>query len=921
MKLLKSTFVWLAIIMSICACVTANAAETQAKKVLKVAFPETRGICETYADGTRGGVVYEWLVEIAKYTGWEYEFIGDSISQSIKNMEHNKYDLMGAVLKSPGFGENLYYPEHLMGYSYSLLIYNKNDQNIKGFDIKSLEGKTIGVFAKATDKIKRLNNVLEFNDIKSDIKYYGTSDEFESSLDNGEVDLLLVSDLFNKLADYNVALRFNSEPCYIVARKDDPETSAQLNEAIKKIYAVNPNFGEALFQKYFPVNYSNTAVFSEQESTFIHKNGPFKVAVVKNNYPFYYIKDGEPKGIVPEIFALIAAQIGAEFEYITAASYGQTLELVKSGQADILGYYINENDAFNPDGLNITKNYMMLNSIIMRNKYTPFPNDKNIAAVINGSCASRNIKHTDVAHFDTYEECLNAVDSGEASYSRIPVVVLEDLYMSDYYTNIIPVIESPEIYLSLGISSSNDIQLYSILNKSLVNLTNEQTAQILSNNTLMSGKKEMSFKALVYSNPVIFSLIISGFILLVVTIVFMYFWFKMKNQVIYFKMKKVENISKVRSEFLSRMSHEIRTPLNAIIGLANLMRLSGEGDPVTQKNISKIDSSAKFLLSIVNDILDMSKIESGKIQIESRPFSMDNLLRQLSNIFLVMAEERKIKLQFKCCFTHKNFVGDELRLKQVLINLLSNAHKFTENNGEITVTVLESAAEEGVSELRFSVCDTGIGIPETDLERIFGSFEQVFRKSRSNQQGTGLGLAISRNLVELMGGILSVRSEVEKGSEFFFTIKLPVYEKQFDEILENNNEVRIHSYLAGKNILLAEDNDLNAEIAVTMLEMQGVHVERVVNGQQAVDRFQETLPGTYDLILMDLQMPVKGGLEAAAEIRSLSRDDAQEIPVIAMTANTLQEDREKALAAGMNAFIPKPFDVEQLYKSIEKFLH
>lgn len=145
--------------------------------------------------------------------------------------------------------------------------------------------------------------------------------------------------------------------------------------------------------------------------------------------------------------------------------------------------------------------------------------------------------------------------------------------------------------------------------------------------------------------------------------------------------------------------------------------------------------------------------------------------------------------------------------------------------------------------------------------------------------------------------------------------------KQFDEILENNNEVRIHSYLAGKNILLAEDNDLNAEIAVTMLEMQGVHVERVVNGQQAVERFQETLPGTYDLILMDLQMPLKGGLEAAAEIRSLSRDDAQEIPVIAMTANTMQEDREKALAAGMNGFIPKPFDVEQLYKSIEKFLH
>ena len=187
------------------------------------------------------------------------------------------------------------------------------------------------------------------------------------------------------------------------------------------------------------------------------------------------------------------------------------------------------------------------------------------------------------------------------------------------------------------------------------------------------------------------------------------------------------------------MSHEIRTPLNAIIGLANLMRLSGEGDPVTQKNISKIDSSAKFLLSIVNDILDMSKIESGKIQIESRPFSMDNLLRQLSNIFLMMAEERKIKLQFKCCFTHKNFVGDELRLKQVLIHLLSNAHKFTENNGEITVTVLESAAEEGVSELRFSVCDTGIGIPETDLERILDRLSRFSEKAAAISRELGWG--------------------------------------------------------------------------------------------------------------------------------------------------------------------------------------
>ena len=921
MKWLKNSLKMLVMIITILACVSASAAETQAKQVVRVAFPESKGLCETYADGTRGGAVYEWLLEIAKYTNWEYEFVEDDLMEAIRGISAGKYDLMGAILKIPGFGENLYYPDYLIGFNNSLLIYNKDDYSIKSFDVKSIDGKTIGVFKNAAAKLKRLHNVLDFNNVACKFKYYSETDDFEQALNKHEVDLLLVNDTYKNVSDYNVALRFDAEPCYIVAQKADPVICAQLNDAIKKIYEANPNFGETSFRKYFPVNYHNAANISQEELDFIKRSQPFKVAVIEDNYPFYFREGKKSVGIVPDILSLISAQTGAKFEYVTAASYKDSIEMVKTGKADVLGYFANEDNAVGAEGIDITKNYMTLNSTVMRNKYAAFYDNRSVAAVINGSTASRNIKHGSVVYFDTYEECLKAVDEGKADYTRLPVAVLEHLYMRDYYTNITPVVDSPKVYLALGVNADRDTQLYSVLTKGLVNLTDEQTSKILSNNTLMSGKKEMSFRALVYSNPVTFSLIIIVFIILAATLVFMYFWFKMKNQVIYFKMKRVENLSKVRSEFLSRMSHEIRTPLNAIIGLANLMRLSGDGDPVTQKNISKIDSSAKFLLSIVNDILDMSKIENGKIQLESRPFSVENLLEQLRNIFQVMAEERNINLQFKGYFTHKNFVGDELRLKQILINLLSNAHKFTETKGEITVTVLESAVSENSSALRFSVCDTGIGIPEADLERIFGSFEQVFRKSRSNQQGTGLGLAISRNLVELMGGILSVRSEVAKGSEFFFTIELPVYQGQLEECLKNNEVAGKYHVLQGKNVLLAEDNDLNAEIAATMLEMQGVKVERVVNGQQAVDRFKETLPGTYDLILMDLQMPIKDGLEAAVEIRALERADARGIPIIAMTANTMQEDREKALSAGMNCFIPKPFDVEQLYQSIEKFLN
>lgn len=393
----------------------------------------------------------------------------------------------------------------------------------------------------------------------------------------------------------------------------------------------------------------------------------------------------------------------------------------------------------------------------------------------------------------------------------------------------------------------------------------------------------------------------------------------MQNKIAYTKLKRIEELSKVRSEFLSRMSHEIRTPLNAIIGLTNLMKLSGTINSSAQKNVAKIDSSAKFLLSLVNDVLDMSKIESAKMQIESKPLAMDNMLKQLQNIFQPMAESKNISLQFHCELIHKYFYGDELRLKQILTNLLSNAYKFTENGGMITVTVAEKVTENDSSEVFFSVRDTGVGIPESDMERIFGSFEQVLSKSRNNQQGTGLGLTISKSLVQLMGGVLKVQSEVGAGSEFFFILTLPVYTGEITEELEDTTLPQEHDLLQGKSILLAEDNALNAEIAVALLEMQGVIVECVENGQQAVERFASQPLGAYDLILMDLQMPVKNGLEAAMEIRALDRADAQKIPIIAMTANTMQEDREKARGVGMNGFIPKPFDVEQLYKSVECF--
>ena len=919
---------WLVFLL-VCFCTgiakdVSSAEPVQKQQIVRVAFPQAVRLSETHEDGSRSGIIYEWLMEIAKYTHWQYEFITyNDASHMLMELYHPSYDIMGGMLKLPELLDEMekvwYYPDHLMGFSYSVLLYNKDDVRIKSFDVKTLNNKSIGVFSGAKTKISRLQNILKFNGLNCKLVYYDSSKTYEKGLENKEVDLLLASDAYIK-DDYNIALRFPSEPTYIVAKRSDPVLFRQLNEAIKQIYEVNPNFGEELFQKYFPARYENSTNFTASELRFVKESPDIKVATVfKDNYPFYYDVNNQTKGIVPEIFKLFSQKTGLKFDFVEAKSYSNAIDMVKAGQADLFGDFLSYSVIENFDDLITTKNYLSLNSIVLRNKDISLADEDLTEAAVRGVEHSHTIEHGAVKTFSGYSECLAAVNSGKADYTVMPIAVLEHLYMQDYYANIVPVVDKSKLYLSIAMNKNIDKNLYTVLSKGIVNMSEDQLNTVISNSTLSVEARSISIKSLFYSNPVLSAVVIASFVILLGVIFLMHTWFKMQNKIAYTKLKRIEELSKVRSEFLSRMSHEIRTPLNAIIGLTNLMKLSGTINSSAQKNVAKIDSSAKFLLSLVNDVLDMSKIESAKMQIESKPLAMDNMLKQLQNIFQPMAESKNISLQFHCDLIHKYFYGDELRLKQILTNLLSNAYKFTENGGTITVTVAEKVTENDNSEVFFSVRDTGVGIPESDMERIFGSFEQVLSKSRNNQQGTGLGLTISKSLVQLMGGVLKVQSEVGAGSEFFFILTLPVYNGEITEELEDTTLPQEHDLLQGKSILLAEDNALNAEIAVALLEMQGVIVECVENGQQAVERFASQPLGAYDLILMDLQMPVKNGLEAAMEIRALDRADAQKIPIIAMTANTMQEDREKARGVGMNGFIPKPFDVEQLYKSVECF--
>ncbi|MCI8886587.1 MAG: response regulator [Hungatella sp.] len=372
--------------------------------------------------------------------------------------------------------------------------------------------------------------------------------------------------------------------------------------------------------------------------------------------------------------------------------------------------------------------------------------------------------------------------------------------------------------------------------------------------------------------------------------------------------------SKAKSEFLSRMSHEIRTPMNGIIGMTAIALQPDQSQERIMDCLQKIQSSSDYLLGLINDILDMSKIESGKMKLEPLNFNMYDMLDTIRELITPQAAVKDIRFVQDIGLTHTWFVADRMRISQVLINLLGNAVKFTPQKGVVTLTIREekSLDEEGI--LYFAVQDTGIGIEKADQERVFRSFEQSSGPNPSKQQGTGLGLSISSRLVQMMGSNIRLDSELGEGSTFSFTISLKIGESM--EIQEQQEEISFE----GCHILVVEDNELNAEIAQSLLEERNFEVDCVYDGAQAVERIKNTEPGTYDVILMDIMMPVMDGLEATRTIRAMEREDCHTIPIVAMSANAFDDDLKKSVECGMNGHLSKPVEVDKLYQTLGKII-
>lgn len=897
---------------------SADAAQALEKRVVKVAFPEIAGISMTDRAGVRSGIFYDWLVEVAKYTGWEYEFSEGDIETLLGGTIRGDIDLIGTMYRRDQLSDVLEYAAYSMGTNYSLLICPADDDSIVSFDVRTLNGKTIGVYRNALEKNRRLEAFLALNDLSCNVVALSLED-YEHCLENGEADVMLGSDA--EMRDGNkVVAAFRGEP-YYMALPQGSDLAATLDDAMLQIYSADAGFARTLYERYFPQEYRTPLRLTGANRAFIEQAGVVTVAVLSDRLPLYYEQNGSYQGIVKDAFGVIAERTGLSFRFAHASSYDEALAMVRRGDADVMGSFLDDERAAGERGLALTKSFASLDEVVLKNKLREQPKEGTTLAQITGRVSSPELGVATVVYFDTYRECLEAVNAGRADLTCMPSTFAESLFTDHAYGNAVPATSDHRgTMLSIALPEPVDPALYSVLNKAVNSFSDEEKAAMLARNTAPVGVKTQSLESVVSSNPLAVVGVSLVFSLLVGVIAVVAATAKVRSRTMALKLERAEETSHEKSDFLSRMSHEIRTPMNAIIGLSCVATLSGEATPSVRSSLEKINTSAQYLLSLVNDILDMSKIENGKMSIDAAPVRLRTLSDRLESMYRILAEGKGIALVVRCK-SESVVVGDDVRLQQVLANLLSNAFKFTEPGGSVVLGIDELGCEDDVATVRFSVKDDGDGIRPEDLARIFDSFEQAAENHR-NAQGTGLGLAISSNLVRLMGGTLEVRSRLGEGAEFFFTLDLPrgSLEEALGEADEASEGTTGGRSLAGVRALLAEDNDLNAEIAVALLEMEGMVIDRVTDGREAIDRFVASDEGYYDIVLMDVQMPVLDGLHAAQKLRALDRDDARAVPIVALTANTFKEDRDDALSAGMDGFLPKPFDAQQLYAILRRFV-
>ena len=921
----------LAALLSFAMPASAAGSDDTPQPTLRVGFYAYTGYHIMDKDGHRSGYSYEVLQRIAQYENVKFEYLGYDCdaNEAADMLERGEIDLLPTLRMTPERAERFAFSSEPISNLATMLTVKAGNRSIVAGNYETYNGMTVGMSRRGNGRNQSFINYAAEHGFTYTPIYFDTDEELSLALRTGVI-TAAVSNRLRKTNNEWIIDTFDLQDCYIAVRKDDSATLQLVNDALTKMDRDDPTWRTTLFDKYNKnIHSSNKLYLTAAEENYItthNANGTiFQVLVNPDRYPYSYPdEDGCPTGIMVDLFKLVADRAQLHYSFLAPTSRSEYRTMLESSGADFVIDFSDDYSMAEDYGYQLTNSYLSAEfSWVMLRSHSGglskaiVPDNFNSDSLeMPGLPDISNVKYA--ASFD---DCLAAVRSGDVDACYTYTYQAERAIFDDKYNELRAMLSDERRSFCIGVRADYDILLLDVLNKSVDSLTRADIVA-LTNKYINLGQQKFSLVRLAYQYPLFVVLIVLCVIITNVCVVLSMRARRFRD-LTEAALHRAEEASTAKTEFLSNMSHDIRTPINGIMGMLDIAEENFEDQARVRDCLTKMRGAASHLLSLVNDVLDMSKIESGSMKLLNNPFDLRVLLQACCDIVEGQIIERKLTFSKQIGpFWHPYLVGSELHVRQVLINILSNAVKYTPDGGTIRFCAKETLYEEGLVHLRMEITDNGIGMSEEFLQHIFEPFTQEQRSSRTHYKGTGLGMAITKKLVDQMHGSLDVESEPGKGSTFIVRLSLPVDPTPHPVAAQQPAKQEETPTLAGLHLLLAEDNELNSEIAVTLLEAEGAKVTAVTNGREAVEAMQHAAPHTYDAVLMDVMMPEMNGLEATRCIRAFEGVGPDEgTPIIAMTANVFADDVRACLDSGMNSHVGKPLDMKVLMREILKYTH
>ena len=912
------------------------AAETVPAKVVRVgSFEDTFNYVNE--KGIRKGYGYELLQTLSGYTGWQFEYVTCDWSDCFEKLKNGEIDIMGDISYTEDRAEEMLFSDEPMGEEKYYLYADLSRADISASDYKTLNGKKIGVLM-GTEPEVMLTEWEEKHGIKTEHVNISNNEDVKQKLANHEIDCFVsLEESFWAELGISTMTRVGKSDIYYAINKDRADIKEELDNAMRALEDADPFYTADLYKRYFSLDY--TPILTGEEKAWLKEHGAIRMGFLTGDsgVSTYDPATGEITGTITDYIQFARDCLGNQelvFQMVGYDSQKAELDALKSGEIDMVFHFDQSPNLAEDYRVACTNTTWTSNMMAVTNKQHFNENQANRVAVPQNKLSLKRYiavyyPQWEIVDCAAQEDAARLVKDGQAD-CFVTGVSSQENYSKKYDFYSVPL---PNPAKSCFAVNSGNRHLLSILNKTIKAMpTNMLTGSLA---MYKSSSRKVTLSEFIRDNFFMVLLVSSIFVAVILLAILKLLRKARKaeaaarkaandtqelNAKLQIAAENAESANRAKSTFLFNMSHDIRTPMNAIIGYADLASRHSDDPAKLKKYMENIQVCGQNLLMLLNNVLDLARIENDKTEIEYSVSDIEKDFRNCLAMFRNQADSKGQTLTVTTQLPYPYIYADIPHLTEVCTNLVSNAVKYTGAGGTIRCGVTQKPGEkEGWCDTVVTVADNGIGMSQEFQKHIFEPFERERTSTVSKVEGSGIGMGIVKKLVGLMGGTVEVESKIGLGSTF--TVTIPCRIASEDEI-QAKREINPSDQkcLCGTRILLTEDNDLNAEIATELLQEEGCTVDRAKDGVECVDMLEKAANGTYQLILMDIQMPVMNGYDATKKIRRMDDPQKANIPIVAMTANAFSEDKQVALDAGMNDHIAKPINMSVLVPTLRKYL-